>query len=708
MSKTFQRVVNIVFAVLLATFSVNLAGVMSLNAAHAASKPVYDIPTDGKITICHRTNSVTNPYSQITVDVSAADGISGNSGHNADHYSEHRGPVFDPSATYPTPHNGDQWGDIIPPVVPNSQVPGANTTGLNWTAAGQAIYYNGCNVPAKDATANVTVTTPTCNSSSVASVIGLANATLTSNNGFLSQTVGAHTATFTAIAGHMFNNNTTTLNVNYTILAQLSANLCVAKDATASVTPAPATCNANGSASFAVTHATLTSNGGVLDKTPGAHTATFTADAGHAFSDGSTTLMIDYTVPAMLTGEQCAGPKPADDRETRIITGDPVCSPNGGGTVTSYTEQRTRTYVLSGNSWVPGPWSAWTKVPGSDKTVPATAAQCPTTVTPTAPTFSDVCGGIDDDTFTIPVTTGVTYYIKVGMSYVPINAGTYPAFGTVTIKAVTKQGYILAQGATTVWTNTFNSNPCPVTPATPTSVDQCGTANDTYTIPVTTRVTYKKLVGYWMNIPLFPIYQTITTGTYPGTGTVTIVAFADHDYTINGQSTWTFTFDSTPCDVVVVPTAPTLTDLCGTNQDGYTIPTTTGATYEVNGQPVTAGFHAATSPVTITAIPQKGYVLNEDSHSSWPFTFTDVACPCVPSTVTGDQLATLMLQQHTTDICTGNGNEGKPATPQVTELPQTGPADGNTALKLVTIIVAGIATYGAMYVAVNRRSLLQK
>jgi LPXTG-motif cell wall-anchored protein len=69
---------------------------------------------------------------------------------------------------------------------------------------------------------------------------------------------------------------------------------------------------------------------------------------------------------------------------------------------------------------------------------------------------------------------------------------------------------------------------------------------------------------------------------------------------------------------------------------------------------------------------------------------------------------------NTTNNCTpGQGGAGgetptpTPTTP-VTELPQTGPADGNTALKLATIVFAGIATYGAMYVVVNRRSLLQK
>lgn len=110
-----------------------------------------------KITICHRTNSVKNPYSMISVDQSAADGIAGNgNGNQPDHFGEHLGPVFDSNTTYPTPHNGDQWGDIIPPIV------GVHN-GYNWDTAGQAIYNNECTpTTPPSVTALVTFTAPTC------------------------------------------------------------------------------------------------------------------------------------------------------------------------------------------------------------------------------------------------------------------------------------------------------------------------------------------------------------------------------------------------------------------------------------------------------------------------------------------------------------------------------------------------------------------
>ena len=89
--------------------------------------------TNANYTICHATASNSNPYSTFTVDEASVDGLVPPQG---DHFHGHTGPVWDPTLKA----QKIDWGDIIPPV------PGHHA-GLNWDAAGQAIYNNGCAIP---------------------------------------------------------------------------------------------------------------------------------------------------------------------------------------------------------------------------------------------------------------------------------------------------------------------------------------------------------------------------------------------------------------------------------------------------------------------------------------------------------------------------------------------------------------------------------
>lgn len=84
-----------------------------------------------KVTICHRTNSTTNPYVKITVAASSIYKNAGHYGHDEIYDGHH---VFDSTVAYP--NNKKDWGDIIP-----ADPSGKNRwAALNMTALGKKIY----------------------------------------------------------------------------------------------------------------------------------------------------------------------------------------------------------------------------------------------------------------------------------------------------------------------------------------------------------------------------------------------------------------------------------------------------------------------------------------------------------------------------------------------------------------------------------------
>ena len=101
-------------------------------AAFAANAGAAD-STEHKVTICHASDSRSNPYELITVDYHSAT----HGGHDG-----HDGPVFDPAV------DQGKWGDIIPPfdLGKSDAYPGKNYTD------GAAILANGCRVVATTTT----------------------------------------------------------------------------------------------------------------------------------------------------------------------------------------------------------------------------------------------------------------------------------------------------------------------------------------------------------------------------------------------------------------------------------------------------------------------------------------------------------------------------------------------------------------------------
>ena len=130
-----------------------------LGAFAAVALAYQDDPTDHKVVICHASASVANPYQTPDVD---KDSIQNTEGLDPNGHGTHVGPIFDPEIH----HNGDNWGDIIPPFAagylagPPEKEWGA-FAGLNWTAEGQAIWENGCTVPAAPEDTPVTPAAPT-------------------------------------------------------------------------------------------------------------------------------------------------------------------------------------------------------------------------------------------------------------------------------------------------------------------------------------------------------------------------------------------------------------------------------------------------------------------------------------------------------------------------------------------------------------------
>lgn len=117
-----------------------IAGVAIIGATLvAAVAPAGATPSPGhKVTICHATDSATNPYVEITVDIAS-------SGYVKAGHADHIGPVPTSQADVDQfKADGIHWGDVIPAYhydPTNFDYPGLNVP------EGQFLLDNGCAIP---------------------------------------------------------------------------------------------------------------------------------------------------------------------------------------------------------------------------------------------------------------------------------------------------------------------------------------------------------------------------------------------------------------------------------------------------------------------------------------------------------------------------------------------------------------------------------
>ncbi|WP_344672539.1 S-layer homology domain-containing protein [Pseudarthrobacter polychromogenes] len=307
------------------------------------------------------------------------------------------------------------------------------------------------------------------------------------------------------------------------------------------------------------------------------------------FSDKDGTAQDTYTVPVTEGVEYLVG-----DKVTAAGTYP------GSGTVTVTARAKTD-YVLA-----PGASAEWSRE------FKATPYQ----VTPAAVIFSDK-DGTTQDTYTVPVTEGVEYLVGDKVTA----AGTYPGSGTVTVTARAKTDYVLAPGASAEWSHEFKATPFPVTPAAVVFMDKDGTAEDTFTVPVTEGVEY--LVGD----------KSTAAGTYPGSGTVTVTARAKTDYVLapGASAEWSHEFKATPFPVT--PAAVVFMDKDSTAEDTFTVPVTEGVEYLVGDKVTAAGTYPGSGTVTVTARAKTDYVLAPGASAEWLHEFKATPYPVDPAAV---------------------------------------------------------------------------
>lgn len=410
------------------------------------------------------------------------------------------------------------------------------------------------------------------------------------------------------------------------------------KDATAAITVTPATCDADGSAAWTGVNNATTS---VLDQTVGDHNGTATATQDHAFSDGSATLTVPYTIPAQKHDLSCFPPV--------------VCTATGS----PYSEDTAPTVTADGDLYSGGGGAV-------DKYWPVTGNM--QGITSQSITFADVHGYQPSLTLVVnpngavSVADGgsgaVLHYANIVAEWYQ-NGGTFDTAGTFTVTQ-----------STLFWTNKI-ANPHPGSQSDPqplTFFENLFPANSLISLgghlgsanPESTHSLVTALSGCvnanTVPVKPDPVYsQTVVTGdtvcstdgggSYDTTTTYYVQnwTFVDGQYVL-GDKVLDSSHEPNPvvvttqvgtdvCPQIVTPLGPTQQEACGTANDKVILPADTDV---VSYDTVWDGHSSA----TVTATPKDGVAFPEEAQTVWTFKFDTTACPIPVVPVSSQQLAT--------------------------------------------------------------------
>lgn len=324
----------------------------------------------------------------------------------------------------------------------------------------------------------------------------------------------------------------------------------------------------------------------------------------------------------------------------------PITSDNDGDGSSDYVNNGG-TYSLANGHYKATLDNKFGTDPGNKAKSKVFKVECADTSDPAAPVFTDMCG-IENDTYTIPNAEDGTYYRVNGL--LKLIPGTFSATGTKNVTLYDGNGTWWTSADDTLlgsWSHTFTNVACQP-PAEVIFTDACGTDGDTITIP---SWSWSDDYSYWfdlgaIDLPILSGDRTDYAGqsfsNYNG-GSVTIKAKNNLLQTVES---WSYQFTNEACEIEVKPAKPSITDLCGTHDDAYTVPALAAGVskYMVSlddgaWQDVNAGETHLTNgalKVEVRAHADSGYVFNNGKYTKkWTKHFTDESCGDVTGQVSG-------------------------------------------------------------------------